>query len=374
MENLKESNRINQTVPGNGSGQSISPALFKRTLLVIATIILCNISFAQLNERYHELIEDAENLSEKGKYYKSGQKYSEAFIISENNPLSFVDRYRAAKAWIRAGETDSAFVQLFIFSHEIFSKETINNATILGLYSYYDHILSDTNLRSLHTDGRWDEVLETMKKNKEKVDDRLDMGMVLLLEPIFEEDQACRGLAMKAEEEFGRNSEEWLLAFKIMREKDSIHLVIVENILNERGWPGPEVIGYTGNLCLWLVIQHSDKETQEKYIQMMRDAVEKGNARSDELALLEDRLALRQGRKQIYGSQLGYDPEKGKTTYVSPLIDPDNVDIRRAGVGLNTLQEYLSENYGMNWNAKRYKKKLPEIEEIDERLKAFIEP
>lgn len=112
---------------------------------------------------------------------------------------------------------------------------------------------------------------------------------------------------MKAEEEFGRNSEEWLLAFKIMREKDSIHLVIVENILNERGWPGPEVIGYTGNLCLWLVIQHSDKETQEKYIQMMRDAVEKGNARSDELALLEDRLALRQGRKQIYGSQLGYD-------------------------------------------------------------------
>ncbi|SKB74926.1 hypothetical protein SAMN05660226_02969 [Parapedobacter luteus] len=47
---------------------------------------------------------------------------------------------------------------------------------------------------------------------------------------------------------------------------------------------------------------------------MKREAV-KGNANELDLALLEDRVALRQGKKQIYGSHMGRDPETGSTTY-----------------------------------------------------------
>ena len=40
---------------------------------------------------------------------------------------------------------------------------------------------------------------------------------------------------------------------------------------------------------------------------MMRDAVKMVKAKGSSLALLEDRVALRQGKRQIYGSQIGRD-------------------------------------------------------------------
>ncbi len=47
----------------------------------------------------------------------------------------------------------------------------------------------------------------------------------------------------------------------------------------------------------------------------MREAVKKGNANSSSLALLEDRVALRKGEKQIYGSQIGRDQETESTMF-----------------------------------------------------------
>lgn len=73
--------------------------------------------------------------------------------------------------------------------------------------------------------------------------------------------------------------------------------------LDERGWLGPDVIGQTGNSTLFLVIQHADLVTQEKYLPMMREAVTKGNAKGSSLALLEDRVLIRNGKQQRYGSQ-----------------------------------------------------------------------
>jgi len=97
----------------------------------------------------------------------------------------------------------------------------------------------------------------------------------------------------------------------------------------------------------------------------MRDAVKKGNANSRSLALLEDRVALRQGKKQIYGSQLGRD-KVTKVYYLRPLEDPDNVDKRRNEVGLGTIQDYIS-NWGLQWNVEECKIRLPEIEAMDKK-------
>jgi hypothetical protein len=108
------------------------------------------------------------------------------------------------------------------------------------------------------------------------------------------------------------------------------------------------------------VIQHAGIKIQEKYLPMMRDAVIKGNARAGSLALLEDRVALRRGGKQIYGSQITRDDKTGKY-YVMPLEDPDNVDKRRQQVGLGPLKDYVSE-WGIIWNVGDYKRFLLEIE------------
>jgi hypothetical protein len=92
---------------------------------------------------------------------------------------------------------------------------------------------------------------------------------------------------------------------------------------------------------------------------MMREAVENGNARASSLALLEDRVALGKGEKQIYGTQIAGNAESGY--FVRPLIDPDNVDKRRTEVGLGPIQDYVS-RWGIVWNAEEFKKKQQENE------------
>ena len=93
---------------------------------------------------------------------------------------------------------------------------------------------------------------------------------------------------------------------------------------------------------------------------MMRTAVKDGNSEASWLALLEDRVALGEGKKQIYGSQVTCNKET-KKCYVAPLEDPDNVDKRRSEVGLDPLAHYLKQ-WNINWNVEEYKRQLPEIE------------
>jgi len=70
-------------------------------------------------------------------------------------------------------------------------------------------------------------------------------------------------------------------------------------------------------------------------------------------------VALRQGRNQIYGSQVW--KLDGKWC-IRPLEDPENVDKRREEVGLGPLKEY-TEYFGFTWNIEEYYKSLPEQKE-----------
>ena len=96
---------------------------------------------------------------------------------------------------------------------------------------------------------------------------------------------------------------------------------------------------------------------------MMKEAVTKGNANPSSLALLIDRIEIREGRKQIYGSQIGTNPNT-KTQYVLPLIDPDNVDKRRTDVGLGSISDYIK-NWNLTWDVEKYKSELSELEKLN---------
>lgn len=318
----------------------------KPILLALLALFISNISFGQEREKYSDLVREAWNLYETKDYKESGEKYSEAFKIPENKIREF-DRYNAACSWALAKEIDSSFVQLFLISGK-------------GSYMNYDHITTDSDLDNLHDDERWEEVLDLVKANKEIAEANYDKPLVAKLDSIFKDDQGLRRQYRDVEEEYGRNSEEIKALWKQIAQKDSLNLIKVRKILDTRGWLGEDIIGRNGNSTLFLVIQHADLEIQKKYLPMMREAVKKGNARASSLALLEDRVALRQGKKQIYGSQIGRDPETGEH-YLSPLQDPDNVDQRRAAVGLGPLQDYIS-HWNMTWDVEKYKKELPELE------------
>lgn len=183
--------------------------------------------------------------------------------------------------------------------------------------------------------------------------------LAALLDSIKNEDQTGR-LKSRELQQAGADAQQLKELWRGIKQKDSTNLIVVRGILDKYGWLGAGVVG-TGNSTLFLVIQHSDLATQEHYLPMMRDAVVVGDAYASDLALLEDRVAIRQGRRQIYGSQIDQDPETG-AYYVCPLDDARHVDERRAAVGLEPINSYLK-NWNLTWDADAYEIELPHLEE-----------
>lgn len=315
-------------------------------LSVIVSLLGVNLSYSQDKEKYNDLVNKAQNLYETENYKRSAEKYSEAFVAWGDRGYN-THRYNAACAWAMAKVPDSAFIQLFRIAEK-------------GHYSSYGQISTEQALEELNCDDRWAEVLALVKENKKAAQGDLDPDLVAILDTIHRDDQDLRQEISAVEAAYGRNSEEMQAHWDKINEIDAINVLKVQKILDERGWLGADVIGDQGNSTLFLVIQHAELEVQEKYLPMFRDAVKKGNASPGSLALMEDRVALRNGGKQIYGSQIGQDSETGEY-YVSPLLDPENVDKRRAEVGLRPLEEYVS-NWDIKWNAKEYQKHLPKLE------------
>jgi hypothetical protein len=176
---------------------------------------------------------------------------------------------------------------------------------------------------------------------------------------IDELDQRYRNQIDFVETKYGRESKEMHTLFKDMRRADSINLIQVESIIKKYGWLGYNEVGSQANTALFMVIQHSDLLTQEKYLPLMRAAVKNGKAKANNLALLEDRVAIHTSKMQTYGSQLFWSKVNNRY-FIFPIDDPGNVDKRRAEVGLQPLGEYLS-NWNLHWDIKQYKKELPTI-------------
>ena len=190
---------------------------------------------------------------------------------------------------------------------------------------------------------------------------KFDKALQAELLAILSEDQQDR-VKIDALETKGRggNSPEMQALLKTMHERDLVNRVKIRAILDTCGWVGPEIVGPEASSTLFLVIQHADTATQQKYLPLMRVAVREKKAQPSHLALLEDRVALAEGRRQIYGSQLWGDSKDGHL-YVPLLEDPDHVDERRAAVGLGTMAEYLK-RWNLTWDVEAYKKQLPSLE------------
>ncbi|MBL7938645.1 MAG: hypothetical protein JNL43_04720 [Flavobacteriales bacterium] len=314
-------------------------------------VLLSTSTKAQDEARYADLVKHAYVLYEQKDFKGSAETYSKAFEALGWKGTSN-DRYNAACSWALAGIVDSAYFHLFRIA------ERMNYANIR-------HLQSDTDLNTLHTDARWPSLCKLVQANKDKMEVNLDRPLSRQLDSILDLDQRYREQIDGVEQAHGRQSKEMMELWHTMAATDSTNLIFVSKVLDQRGWLGPDIVGESGNSALFLVVQHADLATQEKYLPMMRDAVRKGNAKGSSLALLEDRVLMRNGKRQLYGSQIGRDPETG-VHYLVPLEDPDHVDERRASVGLGTLAEYLA-YWDMTWDAEAYKRELPALEE---RIKA----
>ena len=184
----------------------------------------------------------------------------------------------------------------------------------------------------------------------------LDEDLVTVLDSIHYNDQKYRIASQEIQKKYGPDSQEVKDNWRKRLFADSVNLLKVKDILDTRGWLGSDIIGEKGNKTIFLVIQHADIKTQEKYLPILKKAVQEGNAKPKYFALLKDRVMLRQGEKQIYGSQLVMN-YKTNEWELSPMIEPDYVDKRRHEVGLDSLHIYLKA-WNITFDVEKFKERM----------------
>src|ERR1039457_4324269 len=77
----------------------------------------------------------------------------------------------------------------------------------------------------------------------------------------------------------------------------------LKEIIKQYGWPAPELVGSDGAFAMWLLVQHSEPEFQEQVLPLVRGAYLARKLPGQCYALLLDRVLVRQGKPQVYGSQ-----------------------------------------------------------------------
>jgi hypothetical protein len=117
----------------------------------------------------------------------------------------------------------------------------------------------------------------------------------------------------------------------------------LKEIIDEHGWPTYDLVGKEGEDAAWVIAQHADldPEFQQQALELLREAVADNQASPGNLAYLEDRVAVAQGRPQRYGTQVGC-RRKGPVP-ATPIEDMAGLEERRKDAGLDPYADYVEE-------------------------------
>ena len=122
----------------------------------------------------------------------------------------------------------------------------------------------------------------------------------------------------------------------------------LEEIIGKYGWPTISMVGAEASEVAFLIVQHADLTYKKKYFPLLKQAAAQKEARIDQVAMMEDRMLMAEGKKQIYGTTLATD-EVTKELKLWPVENEEEVDARRAAVGLPPIAEYLK-LFGLKYN------------------------
>lgn len=141
-------------------------------------------------------------------------------------------------------------------------------------------------------------------------------------------------LAMVKEDQEMRRAPGW------DSEIDKQHTKRMKEIIKHHGWPEESLVGEEAAMGAWLLAQHADHdvEFQKQALELLKAAVEKGEARKINEAYLVDRVKVNSGEPQVFGTQF-YEDAEGKFGS-RPIEGLENLETRRKEVGLEPFSEY----------------------------------
>ena len=160
-----------------------------------------------------------------------------------------------------------------------------------------------------------------------------DLSLKNHLEEMLERDQAYRTQWILSRQ-LHHEETQYDIALRLRADSiDSLNQVEIRQILKEHGFPKKTEVGTSACKAAWIIIQHAPLDVQKEYLPMLERAATEGNIQAALVAALHDRIDVREGRPQKYGTQRNHNG-------ICPLLNKKMVNQWRKEVGLPPLDEY----------------------------------
>lgn len=301
-----------------------------KSLLLLAGILVCSLCFAQQYEA-----SKADSLRDEGDLKAAIDEYAKLF---KENPEDRTNTYNYACALALDQQIDTAFYFLNIAT----AKDTTVQA------------LNDPDFYYLTEDERWEKLADKLVERVEvKYGKYENLPLSKELWTMKIKDQAFYYHLEVAEKKAGRESPIIRALWELKKQLNAKNVERIEEIIAEHGWPKKSVVKGSAAGTVFLIVQHADITVQKKYLPLMKEAADNGEASWSSLALLIDRVNLKEGEQQIYGSQIYRNEDD--SYYVKDLKEPEYVNQRRKEVGLGPIEDYVK-RWNVEWNVEQKEK------------------
>jgi tetratricopeptide (TPR) repeat protein len=252
----------------------------------------------------------------------------------KKNPTNSANIYNMACCYALLKNNDSAFYFL-------------DKAIELGQDDGW--ALADCDLRTLHGDKRWKELENKLEKIYRQKNTAINANLGWEIANMYFTDQAPKNASHIIFLKYGMNSPQMDSVDRVIANTDSLNMLQLERIFNTYGWTGKHLVGEESANNAFIIILHAPLTYQKKYFDTIKMAVDKGDLSKNSLAYLTDKILTKEGKKQLYGTQLKYSHET-KSYKFKPIEDEKNVNERRKLVGLGPIEDY-AKNFGFEYKS-----------------------
>lgn len=307
---------------------------FLTTFLLVGTTMLSAQS-GPIPPEYKKAVDIALGELQKGQCQPCLEAYERAFALSQHSALSHLRAARCAQMC-----KDDAKAKAFADKAVEISCGTASK------------VMEDADQYPELNPFRESELGKLTLANIETTAKAIGLNLALLkeLDQLKTEDQRPRLEMNEIGAKYAKGSPEYQKFMHDWERTDSICLSKAEAIIQQYGYPGKTMVGADRQDVIWLILQHSPLEKQEQYFPLIDAAAQKGEMSKSAWALMVDRIRMRKGQPQIYGSQVVPDEVTGGNKFFT-IEDEANVNKRRAEVGLGPLEEY-AQHFGFEWKPK----------------------
>ncbi len=164
----------------------------------------------------------------------------------------------------------------------------------------------------------------------------LDSNLILVLRDIHERDQRYRQKMQEAITP-AMNKDYW----RKQHHLDSLNLMQADSIFINYGYPGRDIVGIDNEGIMFLVVQHSNLESMEKYLPFIKKEIENETLNPKYYAYILDRIQMIKDLPQVFGTQVV--ENKRGLWELYKMQSMHRIDDLRESYNLGSLKRYLDD-------------------------------